>query len=89
MGVQLDKAAANLKRNGLPRITPEAQRECLASFKSKNGNHTGFWKVTSSEETFYQITTKFEDGQIVRKKLLPHELHLLLIAKTRRPKETT
>ena len=102
MGVQLDRVAANLKKNGLPtennnpgdfhaiRIHRFDGKEaiCLASVKSQAGNHTGFWKVWDDDKTYYQITTKFaDDGSIVRKELQPHELHRILIAQTRRQRE--
>ena len=93
MGVKLDRVAADLKKNGLPkdnynpgdfyalRINKFDGKEaiCLASVKSQAGNHTGFWEVRENGKTYYQITTKFaDDGSIVRKELQPHDLGYLV-----------
>ena len=83
MGEKVIRTAAKLKGKQVELPLEKAKPICLFHNTSQNGNQTALWKV----EDGFRITTKFSDGQIVRKDMTQGEVHLMLIQRTKKPKE--
>ncbi|MBM88247.1 MAG: hypothetical protein CMQ41_07685 [Gammaproteobacteria bacterium] len=83
MGQKMLSAATRLKGQEELPLKEKTKPKCIFHNTSQNGNQTALWKM----EGGFRITTKFEDGTIVRKDMTVGEVHLMLIQRTKKPKE--